>query len=316
MKTLWIESQKDKMSIQSLKFSDYVCTTTEKLAKTFKTFNKNVKIFRNQFDWNLPQWNYDKLTVRKEMLPQWFSEDQGKIVIGWAGLTSHYEDIKRMHNILKVIHDSNPDTVFVLAGMALKDSQVEIEKTADGQTLFKERAVEDKDQTYRGRVENLYSDFDPNRIAIFDAMPLESYAKFYALFDISLAYVEHNTFNSCKSEIKVVESIHYSCIPVYSLYGGYQDFYDLLPRNLKDNTMAVSTMSPQKWINSIQELLDAFRKNQLIDRIAELKKFTDQTYDINLNSEERLSWYLDKIEKHEEVQVNSVFNYSNCNIKI
>ena len=57
-------------------------------------------------------------------------------------------------------------------------------------------------------------DLDPGRIKIFDALPLETYGKFYSLFDINLSYIEHNAFASCKSEIKVVEGLRYGCIPV------------------------------------------------------------------------------------------------------
>ena len=59
------------------------------------------------------------------MLGDWFPTDD-KIIIGWAGLTSHFEDIRRMHAIIKEVHDKYPNTYFVLAGMALKDSHVEI----------------------------------------------------------------------------------------------------------------------------------------------------------------------------------------------
>ena len=82
MKTLWIESGKDKMSLQSIKHSDCITTTTPKLAKTFGNFNDNVNIFPNQFDWDLPQWNYDKNEVRKEMWGDWFPTDD-KIII-WS----------------------------------------------------------------------------------------------------------------------------------------------------------------------------------------------------------------------------------------
>ena len=193
MKTLWIESGKDKMSLQSIKHSDCITTTTPKLAKTFGNFNDNVNIFPNQFDWDLPQWNYDKNEVRKEMLGDWFPTDD-KIIIGWAGLTSHFEDIKRMAPIMKAIHDKYPNTYFVLAGMALKDTAVEITEDEKGNKKFEEKVIEDKNMTYKGRIEALFADIDPNRMKIFDALPLEEYGKFYALYDISMAYIEHNTF--------------------------------------------------------------------------------------------------------------------------
>jgi len=306
MKDLWISSGKDKMSIQSLKHSDYVTTTTEKLYKTFHNFNENVKVFPNQFDWTLHQWNLDKDKIRKQMIPQW--HNCGKIVIGWAGLTSHFEDIKRMHAILKPIHDKYPETVFVLAGMAIKDSHVEIGEE-NGKPVFKEKELEDKSQTYRARVNALYSDFAPDRFITFDALPLEEYAKFYTLFDISLAYIEHNAFNSCKSAIKVIESLHYENIPVFSLYGGYKDMYNIVPRDLRNDDIAIPIMAPSRWIRSIEYWIDKFKKNEHQEYISRLKYVVDDAYDINKNCEERFTWLLEKTEEFEENQINEVSKY-------
>ena len=74
------------------------------------------------------------------MLSEWFPTDD-KIIIGWAGLTSHFSDIKRMAPIMKTIHDKYPNTYFVVAGMALKDSQVEIHEDAEGNKEFKEKEI-------------------------------------------------------------------------------------------------------------------------------------------------------------------------------
>ena len=171
MKTLWMESGKDKMSLQSIKHSDCITTTTPKLASTFKQFNKNVNIFPNQFDWELPQWSHNKDVVRREMLSEWAPTDE-KVIIGWAGLTSHFEDIKRMAPIMKEIHDKYPNTCFIIAGMALKDTQVEITRDEDGNKQFEEKEIENVAETYKGRIESLFSTIDPKRLKIFDALPL------------------------------------------------------------------------------------------------------------------------------------------------
>jgi glycosyltransferase involved in cell wall biosynthesis len=305
MRDLWITSGKDKMSIQSLKHSDIVTTTTEKLYLTFKTFNKNVSIIPNMFDWDLPQWNLDKEQVRRELIPEWGKD---KIIVGWAGLTSHYEDIRRMHAILKQIHDKHPETVFILAGMALKDSQVEIEYK-DGKPVFREKEIEDENQRYRGRVKNLYSDFEPSRIKLFDAVPLEEYGKFYALFDISLAYLERNAFNSCKSQIKVVESLHYGCIPIFSDFGGYHDLISALPKELRYEHMALYATAPGIWVRAIEHWIDEFKKGNSLDRISKLKEASDNLYDINLHIDERLSFYLENIEQHDEKQINNISRF-------
>jgi len=311
MAELWYASKKDQMSIQALKQSDYITTTTEKLYKTFRNFNQNVKIMRNMFDWTLPQWNLDKEAVRKEMIPE-FGKD--KIIIGWAGLTSHFEDIKRMHEVFKVIHDKYPNTCFVLAGMALKDSQVEIEYV-DGKPNFKEKSIANENDSYRARVVRVYSDLDPSRIKIFDALPLEQYAKFYALFDISFCYIEHNAFSSCKSEIKVVESLHYGAVTIFSDYGGYKDFWQIVPKDVRMENVSISVMSPGPWIKATEYWIEQISKNNHLPKITALKNFSDEHYDINSNIYDRLQWYLEKTEEHEENEINSVAKYTDLNIR-
>ena len=306
MKELWIESGKDKMSIQSLKHSDCITTTTEKLKKTFSNFNSEVEVIRNQFDWDLPQWNLDKKKVRREMLGDWFPTDD-KVIIGWAGLTSHFEDIRRMHAIIKPIHDKYPNTHFVLAGMALKDSHVEIHMDEEGKKEFKEVEIEDESLLYKNRIKDIYKDLDPNRFKVFDALPLEEYAKFYALFDISLAYVEHSAFSSCKSEIKVVEALHYGCVPVFSEYGGYKDFWRSAPDRVKHKNFAITTTSPGPWVTAISHWIE--NMDEAKRRAAQLKEYSDDIYDINKHCEERLSFYLERTEEFNEAQMNMIAQY-------
>jgi|10_taG_2_1085330.scaffolds.fasta_scaffold01298_25 glycosyltransferase involved in cell wall biosynthesis len=318
MRELWYASEKDKMSIQALKQSEFVCTTTEKLRKTFSNFNKDVYIHRNMFDWELPQWNHDQKEIRKEMLPKLSKATKSKeepIIIGWAGLTSHFEDIKRMHTIFKAIHDKYPNTFFVLAGMALKDSAFEIEYDDNGKPKFKSKDIEDDNQKYRNRVINLYSDLDPERLEVFDALPLEEYGKFYSLFDISYAYIEmHNSFNSCKSEIKVVEALRYGCIPQFTNYGGYNDFWKSVPKDIKMENCAVNVSNSGKWVESASYWIDKIEENRKKNKLTpleskmeftkELKKWSDNTYNWNLNVEDRLAFYLEKTEEFQESEMN------------
>lgn len=302
MKTLWMESGKDKMSLQSIKHSDCITTTTPKLKDTFEKFNDDVSILPNMFDWELPQWCCDKNEIRKEMLPEWFPIED-KIIIGWAGLTSHFEDIKRMAPIMKAIHDKYPNTYFIIAGMALKDTQVEIHEDEDGNKSFEEKEVENEEDTYKSRIEAMYKDIDPKRLKILNALPLETYAKFYALFDISLAYIEHNAFASCKSEIKVVESLHYRCIPVFSNYGGYKTMCDKLPSDISTKHFAIDMTSAGAWINAISHHIDNYEEAQ--KRTAELTEWSDRAYDINAFAEERLNFYTKRAEEFQEDWYNN-----------
>ena len=322
MRDLWYASKKDKMSVHALTESDAVITTTEKLRQTFSNLrnsSKSVFIRRNMFDWDLPQWNLNKREIRKEMIPE-FGDD--KIVIGWAGLTSHFEDIKRMHASLKTIHDKYPNTVFVLAGMALKDSSIEVSYDENGKPIYKEKAIEDEAMLYRNRVKALYSDIDENRIKIFDALPLEKYGKFYTLFDISLAYIEHNTFNKCKSEIKVIESLRYGAVPVFSDYGGYNDFWKALPSKLKLPHMAVSSMMSKSWSDSLSHWVEKLsiksdkKPMELAEQFTEnLTEYVNHTYNLNENVEEQLMMLLTMIEDNDESEVNRIAKISKLDIE-
>jgi hypothetical protein len=117
MKDMWIAMGKDKMAIRSISDSHHIETTTKKLASTFKGYNKSVHVRRNRFNWNLPQWNLDDTEKKNK-----FGD---KMVLGWCGLTSHFNDLIKMKPILKTIQDKYPFVHILLAGMAISDKKYE-----------------------------------------------------------------------------------------------------------------------------------------------------------------------------------------------
>ena len=305
MKDLWEQAGKDKMSIHSIKNSDCITTTTNKLRQTFKNFNGNVEVFRNMFDWNLPQWNLDKQQVRKDMLSEWDLTD--KVVVGWAGLTSHFSDLQRMAPIIKKIHDTYPNVNFVIAGLAIKDTTIEFQEDEQGRKVAKEVDIEKKEETYEYKVKSLFEGIDQDRIKYFTALPLEQYAKFNALFDIALAYVEHNTFNACKSEIKVVEALKYEAIPVFSNFGGYKDMWSEVPKELRFSNMAIDSTFANAWVRAISYWVENIEEGR--EKAKKLSEWSNNFYDINKNIEQYLSWILSISEEHREDQINQSNKY-------
>jgi len=291
MKTMWIESGKHLMSVESLKESDYVITTGRKLQQTFLQFNSNVKIFPNMFNWNMPQWKLERTTPAKE----------GKLVIGWVGLTSHFEDLKKMVPILKYIHDKYPHTEFILAGMALKDTMVNITIDDKGNKVFKEEDVKDETQTYKYRVKQLYKDFDSNRIQFFDALPLEEYAKFYAMLDISLCYIEKNTFNQCKSPIKAIEGMYYKNITISTNFGGYNDLYQALPKDIVHKYNFVESEFTNSWKEAVEYWINNYQEG--LQYAEKQSEFVKHYYNINETIHRDVEFFNEIIEKHEEKEV-------------
>jgi glycosyltransferase involved in cell wall biosynthesis len=296
MRDMWLSAGKDKMAIRSLKESDYITTTGRKLQQTFRNFNQNVSISRNMFDWEQPQWKLPK------------EVKNGKVVIGWVGLTSHFEDIKKMVPILKYAHDKFPNTHFVLSGMAIKDTEVTINQDEKGNRTFTEKEITDEKRTYRWRVKDLFKDFDQSRVEFHDAIELERYGDFYKNLDIGFAYLENNTFNQCKSEIKIIEYFKYGVIPLWTNIGGYKDMYESMPveLKLKYKELAIETELPEKWKKTLENII--LNLEQYREIANEGKQWVEEKYNINNHIDEKVEFYTTIIEQHLEKETNRIQN--------
>lgn len=282
---MWMAAGKDKMAEYQLKNCAYITTTTDNLKAFFGRLNSKVKVVRNSFDWELDQWN----------MPQtWLEEKhkEGKIVIGWAGLTSHMKDIEKMMPSLKDVHDKYPNTYFVLAGMPVKNtmSQIIVDPKT-GEKSFKDSEVTDPTMTYKYKVRQMYKNFDPTRIEFLDVLPLANYGEFYSKFDIGVAYTENNKFNHGKSEIKVLEYLKYKAFPLSSNVGGYSEFYKLLPAELKDPNMIVFSHEnrfewTRKLTNIVENYWEVFKP-----KAEKLHDFIVREYDIHKTAKERMELY-------------------------
>ena len=122
-----------------------------------------------------------------------------------------------------------------------------------------------------------------------------------------MAYVEHSAFSSCKSEIKVIEALHYGCIPVFSEYGGYKDFWKAAPDRVKHKNFSIMASSPGAWVRALSHWVENLEEGK--KRAAQLKEYSDDIYDINKHCEERLSFYLEKSEDFKEAQINMIAQY-------
>jgi len=287
MKDMWYASGKDKMAKFQLKNVDWVTTTGARLQKEFNKLrghDQKVRIFRNQMDFDLPQWQIKRSNP--------FAKDKDvtdRIVVGWVGLTSHFQDLVKLKPIMKMIHDKYEHVDFIVAGMALKDTYVNVTENEDGTKNITEEEVTDEKRKYKYRVERLFSDLARDRIKFYDAKPLESYAEFYTWLDISLAYVEHNVFNACKSEIKVVEPGYFGVPSVYTKWGGYEDMWNKMPKELKVKHTAIDYEYAKPWVDALSHWIENPK-----ERIAYGKKFSKwikQEYDVNLKIDERVKFY-------------------------
>ena len=80
---------------------DQNCPVLKNEFNKVRNFDNKVKVFRNMMDFDLPQWKHKKTNP--------FAEDKDvtdRIVIGWVGLTSHFQDLVRLKPIMKIIHQN------------------------------------------------------------------------------------------------------------------------------------------------------------------------------------------------------------------
>ena len=324
---LWESAGRGKQSIRAISDADSVETTTNKLKQYCMNYNKNVFIQRNYFNFKLPQWNLKKkqqLTDFVELKPStfndkpWSIEEQkehfhfpkewkNKVVLGYAGLTSHFEDLKKLAPILRKIHDKYPQTVFIIAGSALKDSMFEITKDpATGKDIVKEAPITNPKDTYEYRIGDLFKGFSEDRIKFYRALPLEQFGFFHSLFDLDLSMIEHNTFNAAKSEIKVVEGCRYGNIPIYSDFGGYSDFNHILKTEGKFTSEEIALISCRtecdhnEWVSKISYWVERVNSEEYLLFANKLRDFVSEYYEIDNHIHERFSLYKKMIEQQTE----------------
>ena len=324
---IWAAANRAKQSIRAISDSDGVETTTRKLQQYCQNYNKNVFIQRNYFNFKLPQWNLKKkqqLTDFVELKPStfndnpWSVEDQkehfyfpkewkGKVVLGYIGLTSHFEDLKKLAPMMKKIHDKYPQTVFIIAGSALKDSMFMIEKDPNtGKDIVKETPITNFKDTYEYRVKELFSGIAEDRIKFYRALPLEQFGWFSSLCDINFSLIEQNTFNAAKSEIKVVEAARYGNVSIYSDFGGYADYNHILKTEGKFSSEEISSMScrsecdHEEWVSKISYWVERVNSEEYLLFSERLRNFVTNYYEIDNHIGERISKYKGLIEAQME----------------
>jgi len=304
MRELWYSFEKDKHSIYAITNSDYIFTTGKGLQNAFRKYNTKISIFRNYFNWRLPQWN--RWDLREKNQNEVYKD---KIVLGYCGLSSHQDDIRKLSRIWKVLHDKYPNTHFIVSGVVKVDILYNLKKDENGKISAEEQKITDPSQTYKARIMKYFEDFDPNRVEFQDSKNLEDYGEFYTQYDINCVYIEKNTFNECKSDIKLIEGLHYENIPVFSNWGPYGDFFYHLPQDLKNDYIKVDSEDQNKWVEKLEYWINNLQEGK--DYVKKLKKYSDELSDVDLHISERVKKIKELIDHHNEEEILKTSKYIN-----
>ena len=123
--------------------------------------------------------------------------------------------------------------------------------------------------------------------------PVTSYAKNYSKFDISLAPIKNHIFNRMKSQLKVIEAGFYKKALIASNVGPYTiDLKHSLKNGgfVDGNALLVNENNNHSdWAKNIKKLVE--NPNMIIDLGEKLYETVKDTYDLNVVTRERASFY-------------------------
>jgi glycosyltransferase involved in cell wall biosynthesis len=289
----------DEKIKKSLAQAGIVTTTTTLFADEIKKLNKNVYIFPNAINPNEPQF--------KEPTPE-----SDRLRIGWLGGSSHLHDLKLLNESFAKITHLKDQVQYVLCGFDTRGTVTEI----NAQTGEHKKRNIKPEETVWARYEEIFtqnykiiSDEYKNQLQKWEqkeypefanesyrrvwTLPVTSYAKNYAKFDVSLAPIKNHMFNRVKSQLKVIESGFYKKALIASNIGPYTiDLKHCLKNGqfVDGNALLVDeNRNHADWAKHIQKLLQ--NPNMVKDMGERLYETVKDVYDLNKVTKDRAEFY-------------------------
>jgi glycosyltransferase involved in cell wall biosynthesis len=296
---LIIENQMHKKIVENLRACDYVTTTTEIFANEIRKINKNVIVLPNAIDPNEPQFN-------EPTLPS------DKIRVGWLGGSSHLHDLKLLDGMVSKLSPIQDKLQYYVCGFDIRGTVTEINKETGEK---KQRDIKPQETVwvrYEEIFTNNYKIITPEYKLFLDKFkeedypaiqnenyvrvwtrPVDSYARNYSNFDISLAPIKNHVFNRMKSQLKVIEAGFYKKALIASNVGPYTIDLKHAMKNgefTDGNALLVDEVrNHSDWAKNIKKLVD--NPNMITDLGERLYETVSQKYDLNIVTKTRAEFY-------------------------
>ena len=285
--------------VANLKAAKYVSTTTSLFADEISKFNKNVVVFPNAINPNEPQF--------KEPTPE-----SDRIRVGWLGGSSHLHDLQLLDQSFSKLTNLSDKLQYVLCGFDTRGTVTEINAQtkehkkrnilphetvwAQYEKIFTQN-YEIVSEDYKKYLLNYSQEEFPNEnsesyVRVW-TKPVQSYAKNYSKFDVSLAPIKNHMFNRMKSQLKVIESGFYKKALIASNLGPYTiDLKHCLNNgNFVDgNALLVDeNRNHSDWAKFIEKLVK--NPNMVKDMGERLYETVKDKYDLNVVTKQRAEFY-------------------------
>ena len=294
-----IQTQLHKKIIENLKVAGHVTTTTSFFVNEISKFNKNVYVLPNAI--NPKESQFCEPTIKSE-----------KLRFGWLGGSSHLHDLMLLDGLFQRMEPYKNKVQTYLCGFDIRGSVTEINSETKEQTkrdIKPEETVWYKYEnifTDNGKLispeyqqfllkfkEEDYSQFSDEYYHRIWTRPVQTYAKNYAKFDVSLAPIKNHIFNKVKSQLKVIEAGFYKKALIASNLGPYTiDLKHSLDHgNFVDgNALLVDeSRNHSDWFKYAKKLID--NPNWAYDLGERLYETVKDTYDLNVVTKTRAEFY-------------------------
>jgi glycosyltransferase involved in cell wall biosynthesis len=296
---LIIENKMNLKIIENLKSASYVTTTTELFANEIRKFNKNVLVLPNAIDPTEGQFTQPTLP-------------SDKIRVGWLGGSSHLHDLKLLDGMVSKLQPIQDKLQFYVCGFDTRGTVTELNKQTGEQ---KQRPIKPEETVwvrYEEIFTNNYKIVSPEYKIFLDKFddsvyptlngenyvrvwtrPVDSYARNYSNFDISLAPIKNHIFNRMKSQLKVIEAGFYKKALIASNVGPYTIDLKHAIKNgefTNGNALLVDEhKNHSDWSKYIKKLVD--NPNMIVDLGERLYETVKDKYHLDTVTHERAAFY-------------------------
>ncbi len=285
--------------VANLKVAKYVSTTTPLFADEISKFNKNVVVFPNAINPNESQF--------KEPTPE-----SDRIRVGWLGGSSHLHDLQLLDQSFSKLIKLSDKLQYVLCGFDTRGTVTEINAQtkehkkrnilphetvwAQYEKIFTQN-YEIVSEDYKKYLlnysqEEFQNESSESYVRVW-TRPVQSYAKNYSKFDVSLAPIKNHMFNRMKSQLKVIEAGFYKKAIIASNLGPYTiDLKHCLSNgNFVDgNALLVDeNRNHSDWAKFIEKLVK--NPNMIKDMGERLYETVKDKYDLNVVTKQRAEFY-------------------------
>lgn len=173
--TDWKEQGMSQIIQNGIVLADFVICTTKYLADKVKPFNKNVFVIPNAV---YPEVYY-------QFVPNPIPSDT--LRFGWLGGNCHTEDIELLYDSCQRLYFEKLDVKLLMSYAAPPDGA----KTMGVYDYYELILTAGRKNTNYQRIKTT---------------DVYSYGQGYNHFDVALAPLKNTTFNTCKSELKIIEA--------------------------------------------------------------------------------------------------------------